>query len=155
VIIVETPNALPVADRDHLQDVKKLAQRLKLVYAKTCELHITTLHQRQLYPTGRGAGVQESAPGEGAQPRRYYFPELTMVFALRAAAFSRCADLAGDSPEATIFGKRESLRLGDPDFGILTYRDFLAPSMEHIPIAPYLRAGRLNFNRPERARGQL
>ena len=57
LVIVDTPDALLVADQEHLQDVKKVAQRLKLANHETYKLHKTVLRPWGSYT------VLEEGPG--------------------------------------------------------------------------------------------
>jgi mannose-1-phosphate guanylyltransferase/mannose-6-phosphate isomerase len=57
LVIVDTPDALLVADREHVQDVKKVAQRLKLAKHETYKLHKTVLRPWGTYT------VLEEGPG--------------------------------------------------------------------------------------------
>ena len=57
LVIVDTPDALLVADQGHLQDVKKVAQRLKLANHETYKLHKTVLRPWGTYT------VLEEGPG--------------------------------------------------------------------------------------------
>jgi mannose-1-phosphate guanylyltransferase/mannose-6-phosphate isomerase len=57
LVIVDTPDALLVADREHVQDVKKVAQRLKLAKHETYKLHKTVLRPWGAYT------VLEEGPG--------------------------------------------------------------------------------------------
>ena len=57
LVIVDTPDALLVADREHLQDVKKVAQRLKLANHETYKLHKTVVRPWGTYT------VLEEGPG--------------------------------------------------------------------------------------------
>ena len=57
LVIVDTPDALLVAHRDHVQDVKKVAQRLKLANHETHKLHRTVLRPWGSYT------VLEEGPG--------------------------------------------------------------------------------------------
>jgi len=57
LVIVDTPDALLVADQGHLQDVKKVAQRLKLANHETYKLHKTVLRPWGSYT------VLEEGPG--------------------------------------------------------------------------------------------
>ena len=57
VVIVDTPDALLVADQAHLQDVKKVAQRLKLANHETYKLHKTVMRPWGTYT------VLEEGPG--------------------------------------------------------------------------------------------
>ena len=57
LMIVDTPDALLVAHSDHLQDVKKVAQRLKLANHETHKLHRTVLRPWGTYT------VLEEGPG--------------------------------------------------------------------------------------------
>jgi mannose-1-phosphate guanylyltransferase/mannose-6-phosphate isomerase len=57
VMIVDTPDALLVAHHDHVQDVKKVAQQLKLANHETYKLHRTVLRPWGSYT------VLEEGPG--------------------------------------------------------------------------------------------
>ncbi len=57
LVIVDTPDALLVTDRDHVQDVKKVAQQLKLANHDTYKLHKTVLRPWGSYT------VLEEGPG--------------------------------------------------------------------------------------------
>jgi len=57
LVIVDTPDALLVAHRDHVQDVKKVAQRLKLANHEAHKLHRTVLRPWGSYT------VLEEGPG--------------------------------------------------------------------------------------------
>ena len=57
VMIVDTPDALLVAHQDHVQDVKKVAQQLKLANHETHKLHRTVLRPWGSYT------VLEEGPG--------------------------------------------------------------------------------------------
>jgi len=57
VMIVDTPDALLVAHHDHVQDVKKVAQQLKLANHETYKLHRTVLRPWGSYT------VLEDGPG--------------------------------------------------------------------------------------------
>ena len=57
LVIVDTPDALLVAHRDHVQDVKKVAQQLKLANHETHKLHRTVLRPWGTYT------VLEEGPG--------------------------------------------------------------------------------------------
>jgi mannose-1-phosphate guanylyltransferase/mannose-6-phosphate isomerase len=57
LVIVDTPDALLVADQAHLQDVQKVAQRLKLANHETYKLHKTVLRPWGTYT------VLEEGPG--------------------------------------------------------------------------------------------
>jgi mannose-1-phosphate guanylyltransferase len=57
LVIVDTPDALLVADQEHVQDVKKVAQRLKLAKHETYKLHKTVLRPWGTYT------VLEEGPG--------------------------------------------------------------------------------------------
>jgi len=57
VMIIDTPDALLVAHHDHLQDVKKVAQQLKLANHETYKLHRTVLRPWGSYT------VLEEGPG--------------------------------------------------------------------------------------------
>jgi len=57
LVIVDTPDALLVADQGHLQDVKKVAQQLKLANHETYKLHKTVLRPWGTYT------VLEEGPG--------------------------------------------------------------------------------------------
>jgi mannose-1-phosphate guanylyltransferase / mannose-6-phosphate isomerase len=57
LVIVDTPDALLVTDREHVQDVKKAAQQLKLANHETHKLHRTVLRPWGSYT------VLEEGPG--------------------------------------------------------------------------------------------
>ena len=57
LVIVDTPDALLVTNQDHVQDVKKVAQRLKLANHETYKLHKTVLRPWGSYT------VLEEGPG--------------------------------------------------------------------------------------------
>jgi len=57
VMIVDTPDALLVAHHDHVQDVKKVAQQLKLANHETYKIHRTVLRPWGSYT------VLEEGPG--------------------------------------------------------------------------------------------
>jgi mannose-1-phosphate guanylyltransferase / mannose-6-phosphate isomerase len=120
LMIVDTPDALLVAHSDHLQDVKKVAQRLKLANHETHKLHRTVLRPWGTYTVleeGPGFKIKRIVVKSGASlslQMHYHRSEHWVVVSGTAMVVNGDQELMVRTNESTFIRAGHRHRLANP-----------------------------------------
>jgi len=120
VVVVDTPDALLVADQDHVQDVKKVAQQLKLAKHDTYLLHKTVLRPWGTYTVleeGEGFKIKRIVVKPGASlslQMHYHRSEHWVVVSGTAKVVNGEQDLLIRTNESTYIPAGHRHRLENP-----------------------------------------
>jgi len=120
LMIVDTPDALLVAHSDHLQDVKKVAQRLKLANHETHKLHRTVLRPWGTYTVleeGPGFKIKRIVVKPGASlslQMHYHRSEHWVVVSGTAMVVNGDQELMVRTNESTFIRAGHKHRLANP-----------------------------------------
>jgi len=120
LVIVDTPDALLVADQEHLQDVKKVAQRLKLANHETYKLHKTVLRPWGTYTVleeGPGFKIKRIVVKPGASlslQMHYHRSEHWVVVSGTAKVVNGEQELLVRTNESTFISSGHKHRLENP-----------------------------------------
>jgi len=120
VMIIDTPDALLVAHRDHVQDVKKVAQQLKLANHETYKLHRTVLRPWGSYTVleeGPGFKIKriEVKPGASLSLQMHqHRSEHWIVVSGTAHVVNGDRELTVNTNESTFIPPRNKHRLANP-----------------------------------------
>ena len=120
VVVVDTPDALLVADREHVQDVKKVAQQLKLARHETYLLHKTVMRPWGTYTVleeGDGFKIKRIVVKPGASlslQMHYHRSEHWVVVSGTAKVVNGEQDLLIRTNESTYIPAGHRHRLENP-----------------------------------------
>ena len=120
VVVVDTPDALLVADREHVQDVKKVAQQLKLARHETYQLHKTVMRPWGTYTVleeGDGFKIKRIVVKPGASlslQMHYHRSEHWVVVSGTAKVVNGEQDLLIRTNESTYIPAGHRHRLENP-----------------------------------------
>ena len=120
VVVVDTPDALLIADREHVQDVKKVAQQLKLARHETYLLHKTVMRPWGTYTVleeGDGFKIKRIVVKPGASlslQMHYHRSEHWVVVSGTAKVVNGEQDLLIRTNESTYIPAGHKHRLENP-----------------------------------------
>ena len=120
LVIVDTPDALLVAHQDHVQDVKKVAQRLKLANHEAYKLHRTVLRPWGSYTVleeGPGFKIKRIVVKPGASlslQMHYHRSEHWVVVSGTAKVFNGENEMLVRTNESTFIRAGHRHRLENP-----------------------------------------
>jgi len=120
VVVVDTPDALLVADQNHVQDVKKVAQQLKLAKHETYLLHKTVMRPWGTYTVleeGDGFKIKRIVVKPGASlslQMHYHRSEHWVVVSGTAKVVNGDQDLLIRTNESTYIPAGHKHRLENP-----------------------------------------